>query len=142
MKTKDIEMIVLSKYEKSDGTTKIFQDLNGTISVSTLKQWCRRIRRSDSINLSKSPGRPRIIRTKEAIEKVKTPLNRCNLMSSGKLTSDLGISRSSVQRILKNDLKLQAYKMQNESMLTDEHKAKKIKIHKLDTSKFLKRRHH
>ena len=31
MKSKDVQKVVLSKYEKGDGTTKIFQDLNGTI---------------------------------------------------------------------------------------------------------------
>ena len=106
MKSKDMQKVVLSKYEKGDGTTKIFQDLNDTISLSMIQRWCRRLYESGSINLSKTPGRARIIRTKGAIEKVKTPLNRPNLVSSRKLARQLGISRSSVQRILKNDLKL------------------------------------
>ena len=107
MKSKDVQKLVLSKYEKGNGTTKIFQDLNGTISLPTIKRWCRQIRESGSINSSKPLGRPRIIRTKGAIEKMKTRLNRRNLVSSRKLIRELGISRSSVQRILKNDLKLQ-----------------------------------
>ncbi len=49
-------------------------------------------------------------------------------MCSRKLARDLGISRTSVQRILKNDLKLHAYKIQNEAMLTDEHKEKKSSL--------------
>ena len=85
MKSKDVQKVVLSKYEKDDGTTKIFQDLNGTISLSTIERWYRRIRDSDSINLFKPPGRPRIIRTKGTIEKMKVPLNRRNLVSSLKL---------------------------------------------------------
>ena len=68
-------MVVLSKYEQDDGTTKIFQDLNDTNSLSAIERWCRRIHESGSINLSKPPGRPRIIRTKRAVEKVKTRLN-------------------------------------------------------------------
>ena len=99
MKSKDVQKVVLSKYEKADGTTKIFQDLNSTIILSTIEQWCRRSRKSDSINLSKPLGRPRIIRTKGAIEKVKTQLNRRNLVSSGTLARQLGISPSSVQRM-------------------------------------------
>ena len=76
---------------------KIFQDLNDTIRISTIERWCRQICQKGSINLSKPPsGRPKIIRTKGAIEKVKTPLNRRNLVSSRKLTRQLGISRSSV----------------------------------------------
>ena len=69
---------------------------------------------------------------------MKTRLNPRNLVSSRKLPRELGISRSIIHRILKNDLELQSYKMQNEPMLTDEHK---IKILKLATNKFPKRRH-
>ena len=32
MKDENVQKVVLSKYEKGDGTTKIFQDLNGTIN--------------------------------------------------------------------------------------------------------------
>ena len=45
-----------------------------------------------------------------------------------KLAHELGISRSSVQRILKNDLELRAYKVQKEPLLTDKHKEKRIKF--------------
>ena len=93
MKSKDVQNVVLSKYEKGDGRTKIFQDLNDTISLLTIEKWCRQqIRESGSINLSKLPSRSRIIRTKRAIEKVKTRSNRRNLVSSRKL----GIFRSSI----------------------------------------------
>ena len=34
MKSKDVQKLVLSKYEKGDGTTKIFQDLNGSIRLN------------------------------------------------------------------------------------------------------------
>ena len=88
--------------------------------------------------LVKSPARSRIIRTKGAIEKVKTRLNRRNLVSSQKFAHGLDISRSSVQRILKNDLKLQAYKTQNEPILTDKHKAKRLKFRKLGMNRFPK----
>ena len=111
MKSQGTQKVVLSKYEQGDETTKIFQDLNGSIRLSTIERWRGRIYESGSINLCKSPGRPKIIRTKGAIEKVKTPFNRRNLVLSRKLAHELVISRSSVQRILKNDLKLQAYKM-------------------------------
>ena len=98
MKSKVVQKVVLSKYEKGDGTTKIFRELNGTVNLSTIERWCRRIHESGSINLSKPPAHPRIIQTKGAIEKVTTPLNRRNLVSSRKLPHELGISRSSVQR--------------------------------------------
>ena len=92
MKSKDVQKLVVSKYEKGDGTTKIFQDLNGTTSLSTIERWCRRIPESGSINLSEPPDRPRIIRSKGAIEKMKTPLNRRNLLASRKLARQLDMS--------------------------------------------------
>ena len=55
-------------------------------------------------------------------------MDRPNLVSPQKLARQLCISRSSVQRILKNDLKLQAYEIQNEPMLTDEHRAKRLEF--------------
>ena len=42
MKSKDMQKVVLSKYEKRDGATKILQDLNGTVSLfddQTMVQW-------------------------------------------------------------------------------------------------------
>ena len=124
MKSKDLQKLVLSKYENGEGTTKIFQHFNGIVSLSTVERWCRGIRESGSINLSKPRGRPRTIRTKGAIQKVKARSRRRKLVSSRKLARELGISRTSVRRILNNDLKLQAYKIQKEPMLTDEHKEK------------------
>ena len=142
MESKNVQKVVLSKYEKDDGTTKIFQDLNGAISLSTIKRWRRRTLESGSINLSKPLGCLRIIRTKGAIEKVKTRLNRRDLVSSRKLTRELGISRSNVQRILKNDLKIQA-KMNQWSQMSIKQKDKnsqtgyETNFRKEDTMKIL-----
>ncbi|CAM4965267.1 unnamed protein product [Rotaria socialis] len=128
MKSKDIQKLVLSKYENGDGLTKIFRDLNGTLSLATIERWCKSIRDTGCINLSKPPGHPRTIRTNANIQKVKHRLERRRTVSSRKLSRELGISRMSVRRVLKNDLGLHAYKVQNEPMLTDEHKEKRIQF--------------
>ena len=60
------------------------------------------------------------------IQKIKRRLNRRKSLSSRKLARELGISRSSVQKILTDDLEPQAYKMQKEALLTDEHKEKRM----------------
>ena len=49
-------------------------------------------------------------------------------LSSQKLASELDVFRSSVQRILKDDLELWAYKIRKEPLLTDEHKQKRMKF--------------
>ncbi len=128
MKSKDFQKLVLSKYEIDDGPTKIFRDLNGAISLPTIERWCKSIRDTGSINLSSSSGRPRTIRTKAAIRKVKNRCERGKRVSSRKLARDLNISRTSVRRILKDDLGLRTYKILNEPSPTEEHKEKRVQF--------------
>ena len=110
MKSKDLQKLILSKYEKGEGPSEIFRHLNGALCFRTVKRWCKMIRETGSIELSTSPGRSRTIRTKESIKKVKHRLNRKKKVTSRKLAVELNISRTSVRRILKNDLLLRPYK--------------------------------
>ena len=106
MKSENLQKLVPSRYENGDRTTKIFRDFNGAISLSMIEECCRRIREASSINLVNLRGRSRTIRTKAATQKIKRRLNRRKPLFSRKLTCELGISRSNIQRILKNDLEL------------------------------------
>ena len=63
------------------------------------------IREIGSIELLTFPGRSPITRTKESIKKMK---NRKKKVVSRKLAIQLNISRTSVHRILKNDVLLRA----------------------------------
>ncbi|CAF1350541.1 unnamed protein product [Rotaria magnacalcarata] len=76
MKSKDLQNIVLSKYQNGDTPTKKFRDLNGGIGLRTIKRWCQMILQSGSITLSNPPGCPRLARTKGNIRKVKNGLRR------------------------------------------------------------------
>ena len=67
MKRKDLQKLVLLKYDNGDGTTKILRDLNGAISLSTIERWCRRIREVSTIDLVNLCGCSRTIRTKAVI---------------------------------------------------------------------------
>ncbi|CAF4642983.1 unnamed protein product, partial [Rotaria magnacalcarata] len=67
MKSKDLQQVVFRKYEDGDGPTKIFRDLNDSLGLATIKRWCKMIRDTGSIQLSKSPGGPRFARTNEKI---------------------------------------------------------------------------
>ncbi len=71
MESKEIQAAVKNKYENGDEPTKIFRDLGGVMSLQTIKLWIKMIRETGSINLAYSPGRPRAIRTKSNILKVK-----------------------------------------------------------------------
>ena len=76
MKNQDIQKLVFSEYENDEGPSEIFQHLNGTVSLITIKRWYKMVRETGTIQLSKSPGRPRTVRTEESIRKVKTRLDR------------------------------------------------------------------
>lgn len=80
------------------------------------------IRGTGSIELNVPPDRTRTIRTRESIQKVKTRLNRRKPVSTRKLLRELNFSRTSVRRILKDDLALRPYKKIVEPRLTDKHK--------------------
>ena len=128
MKSKDLQNLVLSKYKNSDGPTQIFRDLNGAVSLATVERWCKMIREGGSVDLHKPPGRTRTIRTKAAIQKVRVRADRRKKVSSRKLSRELAISRTSVQRILRDDLGLRAYKVQVEPLLSDEQKEKRVRF--------------
>ena len=122
MKSKDLQKLVLSKYNIGQGPAEIFQHLNGAVSLITIKRWCKMIRESGAIQLSTSSGRPRAIQTKQSIQKVKQRLTRKKKISTRKLALELDISRTSVRRILKDDLHLRSYKKVVEPLLTNEQK--------------------
>ena len=68
MKGEDLQKFVLSKCEKGEPSTKIFDDFNGFVNSRTIRRWCKTVRETGTINLFHSLGRPRIIRTKEMIQ--------------------------------------------------------------------------
>ena len=76
MKSLDIQEIVKCKHQNGDSVSKIFNDLSGVISLSTIKRWVKMLVETRTIKLGKSPGRLRIARTKSNILKVKQTLNR------------------------------------------------------------------
>ena len=49
MKSKDLQNIVLSKYQKGDTPTETHRHLNCGISLATTKSWCQPIHQSGSI---------------------------------------------------------------------------------------------
>lgn len=128
MKSKDLQQVVLSKYQKGEYPKKIYHDLNGGVGLRTIERWCQMIRRSGAINLSKPSGRPRLVRTKGNIRKVKNRLRRKRKVSAQRISMELDIPETSVRRILKNDLGLHPYKKIIEPLLSDDHKFKRKKF--------------
>ena len=130
MKSKEVQTAVKNKYENGDGLTKIFRNLGGVVSLQTVKLWIKMIRETGSINRCYSPGRPRTIRTKNNIQKVKQRLaKKKKKPSTRRLAAEMKISRKrSVQQILREDLGCFPYKKIKQPTLTDLHKRKRVKF--------------
>ncbi|CAF1688574.1 unnamed protein product, partial [Adineta ricciae] len=120
MKGEDLQKVVALKYQNGDYPTKVFRDLNGVISLATIKRWYKMIDETGSINLSLPPGGPRTARAYAAIKKIKKKLQK-NKVSTRTLAIDLGISHESVRTILREDLGCRPYKHLIEPALTEEH---------------------
>ena len=71
MKSKDLLKLVLSRYEAGQTQQEIFDDLNVAVSYLTVKRWCKMIRETGAIDLSKSPSCHRTVRTKAPLQKIK-----------------------------------------------------------------------
>ena len=67
MKSKDIQKLVLFKYEVGQMPKKIFQDLNGVVTYPTVKRWCKMVHETSTIDLSKPFTPHRTVRTKAPI---------------------------------------------------------------------------
>ena len=128
MKSKDLQNIVLSKYNSGDHPRKIFRDLNGGLAWRTVQRWCKMINETGAINLSKPPGNIRTIRTKAAIQKAKSRLKRKRKISLRILAKELQMSKTSARRTLIDDLGYRPYKFIQEPALTDEQKGDRKKF--------------
>ena len=122
MKSKDLQNIVFSEYRKDNGSTKIFRELAGELSLETIRRWCKMIDTIDSIDSVYSSGRSRIVRTPGAIGKVKTWAYTSGRVSVLKNCSSPG---TSIQRILKKDLEYRSYTKRVQFFLTDAHTAER-----------------
>ena len=76
MKSKDLQNVVLSKYQNDNTPTKIYHHLSGAIGLRIIKRWCQTISQIGTISLSSPPACPRLVRTKTNIKKVKNRLRR------------------------------------------------------------------
>ena len=84
-RSKDLQNVILSKYQNDDTPTEIYHDLSGAIGLRTIKQWCQMICQTGTISLSSPPGCARFVRTKTNIEKVKDSLRPESHVSARKI---------------------------------------------------------
>ena len=76
MTSKDLQNVVLSKYQNGDTPTKIYHDLSGALGLRTIKPWPQIICQTGTITLSSPPDYLRLVRKKANIKKVQDRILR------------------------------------------------------------------
>ena len=79
---------------------------------NAIKSLVRKFQETGAVHDAKKTGRPKLIRTEVQINRVATDVANNSNTSIRRRSLQLGITRSSLQRILKKDLKLFPYKIQ------------------------------
>ena len=128
MKSKDLRKLVLYKYETEQTPKKIFDDLNGAVSYTTVERWSKMMRETGAIDLSKPFACHRTIRMKATIQKIKRKSKGGKRISCRKLSFETDMSFSSVYRILRKDLKMKSYKTTEHDILTKKGKSGVLNI--------------
>ena len=108
---------------------------------STVNATIKRYQQTGSIKDRKRSGRPCTARTAVNRQAVRSRVQRSNQWSTRKLANAIGISRRSVQRLLKNDLGTKPYKMQKAQLLTDKAKNTRVKRSRALLRRFAAGRH-
>jgi hypothetical protein len=111
-----------------DGMTsvQISKQLRNVISERTIRRWQSFYKETGEIDLKKSSGRPRIVRTKGLIQKVKQRLICKGRRSTRQLARSFDVSSRTMRRIIKGDLHLRAYRITTQSKLNDDHKERRM----------------
>ena len=127
MKSKGIQKAVRTKFENGKRSNKIYCDLAEVVSLQTIKLWIKMINNIGSIDLSSSPDCSRTARTKANTLKSKLRIDEKHL-STRRLADKMKISKSSIHRILRENLRCFPYKKVKQPKLTDLQTRKRIKF--------------
>lgn len=126
MKSEDLRKVVVRMTDDGMSSRQIAKDLRKVVSDRTVRRWQHLYKTTGTIDLKKSTGRPRIIRTKHLIQKVKQRFTYKSRQSARKLLNSLGVSKGTMGRIIREDLHLHAYRVTTQPNLKDEHKQRRI----------------
>src|SRR5690349_21453386 len=107
----DLRRLIVRAFERGERQADIFERLKSDgVSRQLISLTIKRWRDAGSIADRPRIGRPRTVRTPERIKAVRARIRRIPRRSQRKLASQMGASRSSIQRIIKDDLGLTPYK--------------------------------
>ncbi|CAP31785.1 Protein CBG12887, partial [Caenorhabditis briggsae] len=109
-------------FKRGLGSAEIARRLQ--ISSSTVRNVVAAIKKRGDASEVKKSGRSVNTRNTRAI--IKKRIIRNDGLSLNRMASQLGIARSTVQSIVKNDLKLKSYKLRRGQYLSDKSKAMRL----------------
>lgn len=123
MKSKELQRIVQCKVLKGKTPSQILNEVEvEEVSLPTIKRWSAQVKRNGSIQLQSSTGRPRTVRSKKNLNKIKKNWEAKKPKSARGLARQIGSSDRSVRRAFKQDFGFFAYKKRKEPALTPQQK--------------------
>jgi len=127
MKGEELQRIVESKLREGKTPKEIVNDLGPDhISLRTVKYWSTMLKQKGHLRLQKPPGKPRTVRTAALTRTIKKKSKRKKPVSIRKLGRETTTPKSTVHRVLKEDLKVKAFKKRKVPKLTPEQKTKRV----------------
>ena len=96
MRSKDLQNRVLLKYKDRQSSTKIHEDLHGSVDLSTIEKRWKMIRNTSRITLLKSTGHRRTVRAEANIWEIKHRHDYLRMFLCCTIARALRISRTSI----------------------------------------------
>ena len=106
-----IRELIKSHYVDGKSVTEIYEHLNKTVKKRTIYNWVNVFKQTGSIECKKIPGRPRSVRTKKFVDKVKKMAqNNKKQKSARAIARENNCSHVTVLNALHDDLNLKCYR--------------------------------
>lgn len=119
--------LIIDLHKKNIRNIDIFRKLCGIgVNKKLISRTIKRFKETGTFRTKKKPGRNKSIRTPKLIKVVRERIRRNPAQSGSKMAKDLNVSQSTMQRVLKHDLGLIAYKKQRVHGLTGAQKTARV----------------
>lgn len=117
-----LRKLIKSHLDSGKNGRQIYDAFNGTITKRTIYNWINKIKKTGLVKDNKSPGRPRSVRTKQFILKIKRDILKNKKKKSARLIAkEKCCNEKTVRLAIKNDLFLKPYRRIKVSALKTTH---------------------
>ncbi|XP_031639580.1 uncharacterized protein LOC116351602 [Contarinia nasturtii] len=103
--------LVLNLHKKGLRQVDIFRKVQSdNINLRFIQRTIKRYKEHGTVDVKRKPGRKKSVRTKDLVKKVRDKIRRNNKRSARILVREHNISRSSMRRVLKENLGVKTFK--------------------------------